>query len=442
MLKWIKLLCLFFVMDICPLFCYSQTIDVVDFRRSKHVWPFRKNYQTDKKYAWLDFQTSEEGFTFCANGNVPVEAQMGKGYLTLLLPHKTSFVVISHDKLGQYTWKVPKRPLKKKRHYKASLLTYDEGEAYQLEKQWVSFNISPSSAWLYVDSTRITTQTGIVELLLPLGKHHYRIESPFYDAVEDTFLLTDKGTLKIPIDMRPAYSYLTVTTPFSNAEIWIDDCFVGQGKATSQRLMEGMHELVVVLNKTICYKGQIRVNKSDKQNICIEKEDFRPFILSAIEGNALNPIISDSMEAKSISAPISIYVSHENEEILINRKVVASGKWTGNLPLGKYAIQSKKKTLESPVVWLHVNNSHPQELWLPTYHVNYGLLSVQCNVSEAEIWIDGEMKGKTPTILDSLPTNKQLELQLRKSGYKTLYKQIVLLKNNLLELNFILKKKR
>ena len=64
------------------------------------------------------------------------------------------------------------------------------------------------------------------------------------------------------------------------------------------------------------------------------------------------------------------------------------------------------------------------------------------NVPDAEIWINGEMVGKTPAVLDALPADKPLELELKKTGYKTFHKQIVLTKNNLLEVDFILNKKR
>ena len=409
---------------------------------SKRIWPLKKTYPTDKKHAWLDFRTSEEGFVFWANGNIPVEAQTNDGGLTLRLPHQTDFIVIYHDEFGQYSWKVPDKPLKKKKHYHASLITYEKEEAYQLKKQWVSFDVTPSNVWLYVDSTRVVTRTGTVDLFLPLGKHHYRIESPFYEAVEDTFLLTDKATVKIPLEMRPVYSYIIITTPLKNAEIWIDGCYVGKGKGTSQRLLAGEHELVLVLNNVIYYRNKVNVTQSEKKNIRIEKKDLNPILLSET-GRKIAGVVSNSYKpVENISAAVNIYTSDEDEEILINREVMSKGRWSGNLSVGRYAIQSKKGRMESPVTWLYVNGSHPQELWLPNHHIAYGLLSVHCNVPNAEIWINGRMKGKTPAVLDSLSADKPLKLELKKTGYKTLRKQIILTKNTLLEVDFILKRKQ
>lgn len=442
MQTWIKFLWLLVVASIDILPCYSQTIEVADFKKSKRIWPFRKTYPADKKYAWLDFQTSEEGFVFWANGNVPVEPQTNDGCLTLHLPHQTNFIVIRHYKFGQYTWKVPGKPLKKKKHYYASLITYEKEETYQLKKQWVSFDVSPSNAWLYVDSTRFVTRTGIVDLFLPLGKHHYRIESPFYEAVEDTFLLTDTAKVKIPVEMCPVYSYLTVTTPLKNAEIWVDGCCVGKGEGTSQRLMEGEHNLVIIQNDVIYYQNNVSVSQSEKRHIHIGKEDLNPISIFKTEGKLSGRISSNPKQTECISAPVTIYASEGNEEILINREVMGLGQWNGNLPIGKYAVQSRKEMLESPIVWLYVSDSHSQELWLSNHYISYGLLSVHCNVPDAEIWINGEMVGKTPAVLDALPADKPLELELKKTGYKTFHKQIVLTKNNLLEVDFILNKKR
>ena len=268
-----RLLCLWlFLLLTIPL--EAQQIAVTDFHKLRRLWPLPKGYPTDKKQAWLDLATTETDFTFLANGQTPVEAQPGEGLLTLLLPHKTRFVVIQHPQYGLYTWKVPGKPLRKKKHYQATLVTFDAEKAYELKKQWVVFHVSPGNALLWVDSTMTAIRTGTEQFFLPLGQHTYRIEAPFYRTVMDTFRLDDSGRTVIRAELQPAYAYLTVRTPHPQSPIYVDGTLIGWGKGESGRLEPGPHRLCVKLGPFRLYDRDIILHEAEKKELNLGRDDL------------------------------------------------------------------------------------------------------------------------------------------------------------------------
>lgn len=69
--------------------------------------------------------------------------------------------------------------LETEKHYQAVLQVCSADEEFRLKEQWVVFRISPRNAMVRVDSTLVSTRNGEASFYLPLGKHPYKVESPF-----------------------------------------------------------------------------------------------------------------------------------------------------------------------------------------------------------------------------------------------------------------------
>ena len=152
------------------------------------------------------------------------------------MPHKTRFLVIKHPDYGQTFWKVPGKPLKRKKRYQAYLRTSSPKKHFRPDKQWVVFNITPENAILHIDSLDVKVRNGRMQCYLPLGTHGYKVESPFHQAVEDSLELNDSVRTPVTVILQPFYSYLTVKTPSDDYTIYIDDQLIGNGEATSGHL--------------------------------------------------------------------------------------------------------------------------------------------------------------------------------------------------------------
>ena len=190
----------------------AQQMGIEDFSRLKRPFWKRSKVTVDKQKAIIDLYTQEKGFAFTANGKEAAEAEEGDGVITVKVPTKTHHLTIKHPQYGTLTWRVPVKYLKRKKHYRATLLATDSTKKYKLKEQWVQFEVSPKNAIVHMDTTIILLRDGLMAKYLPLGKHTYQVEAPFYEELTDSFELADSAKTMLSIALQPTYSYLTVST--------------------------------------------------------------------------------------------------------------------------------------------------------------------------------------------------------------------------------------
>lgn len=416
----------------------AQMIEVTDFKQL-HKSLFipliiKQNYTTDKHMATIDFFTPQQGFTFKAGGKTDVAPEEGDGFVTLLVPDKTSSILISHPTFGSLWWRVPGTTLRKKKHYTASILTTDPSTPLKVERQWVILYTDPANAIVTVDSTLHRTRSGYVKAYLPVGEHTFRVESPFYEEQTGSFNLTDSSRLDLSVKLQPAYSRLSVTLPFPALTAFVDGIQLPRG--ASQRLAEGPHRVTVRNGSEILYDKNIRLEKAEKRTLKITKDDLVPLrhrsrSLSAGIG------AQDYTEAASLTlvAPDSI------TEILIDREPAGIGEWSGSITAGSHALQTRREGVESPVTWIGLEEGEELTVELPTATVGLGNLNVSCNVIDAEVWIGKALIGHTPCVITNLPAHNPVRVRVVKRGYRDMEKTVTLTPNSLTDINFRLKKK-
>ena len=448
---WKRILPLLFIVH-CSLFtAFAQQMRVSDFVKQKKG-PLNMNHVvTNKQLAIIDLHTGEKGFVFLANGKMPVEAEEVDGGFTLKTPDKTAFLVIQHPDYGQLTWKVPeKKGLRKKKHYQATLLTYSPEKEYQLQKQWVIFDIQPQDAILTVDST-MTLVHGRTQLYLPLGEHTYLAESPFHQQEKGTFELTDEEKLTMKVALQPIYSYLTVNTPLEGCDILVDGLSIGRTQGTSGHLNEGTHHLIVMKDGLCYYDGDVNIGRSEKKRIELTAEDLRP--VSRVLPNTANqderlrdvdidhgqgpvPVLSPV-----IHAPVTIKALDENTGIWVNRELKGYGSWEGQLEAGFYLISTEKDGLESRSTTLWVVDSTPKNIELLAPMSNFGMMNVHCNEIGAQVYVNGQLAGVTPCVVKNLPADQIYMVKLVKAGFFLAEKEIRVIGNDLVDVSMKLKKR-
>ena len=427
----------------------AQEMRVDGFSKQKKG-PLNMNHVvTNKQQAILDLKTGEKGFSFLANGKTEVAAEENGGMLTLKTPDKTSFVVIKHADYGQLTWKVPlKKGLRKKKHYVATLLTFSPEKNYQLQEQWVIFDTQPYDVILTLDSTMTTVHGGRAQFFLPIGKHTWKAESPFYMQEEGSFELTDEERLNVAISLQPVYSYLTVKTPCLDCQIYVDGQYIGQTQATSGHLREGIHRLTLMREDHPYYEGDFSIGWKEKKTIELTMDDLR-----AINNKKRGPKIEDrkqetedrSLESIAISeaivAPVTIKALDDSTAIWVNRELKGYGHWEGSLEAGFYLISTEKDGLESRSTNLWITDSTPQNLELLAPMNNYGILNVHCNEIGAEVYINGRLAGLTPGVVKDLPADSPCMVTLVKNGYFKEEKSVQVPVNDMVDVNMKLRKR-
>ena len=403
--------------------CAAQKISIGQFKRVKFDLATRKFLPVDKKMATLDLKTDEKGFTFKADGKTPIAAQEGDGQITLLAPHKTAYLLVEHPDYGQLMWKVPGKGLRKKKHYRAIMQTDKPGKEYKLSKQWVVFQVIPENAILQVDSTVALVRNGLAQFHLPLGKHGYHVEAPFYEELSDTVL------------------------PVLEGHIYVDGQPIGKGEATSGRLQPGDHQVLVTQNETCYVDTVVNLGIGEKRVLTLQASDLwvRPLMARAVTPGVLKEAADDStamaanVPLDSLKAQVTITAPDEETQIWLNREPLAYGKWEGKLALGFYIVSTLKEGLESKPIFLYVDDTLPKVLDMSLPKASYGVLNIHSNVVGATIILNQVEVGITPCILENLPATVACRIVLKKEGYHDAKLTVMPVPNDMLDVELNMK---
>lgn len=422
----------------------AQTMEVKDFTRMKRPLWKRSKVVVDKQKALLDLTTTEKGFTFKANGTEEAEIAEGDGIITVKVPHKTRFLTIAHPTFGQLTWRVPVKYLKRKKHYRATLLTSDPTKAYKLSQQWVVMQVQPANVIVHMDSTVHLLRDGNLALQLPLGTHHYQVESPFYEEVTDSFCLSDTAKTVLNITLQPAYSYLKVVTPWTGADIYVDGQLLDPVTSTSSRLMAGTHYLSVRKGGLSYYESSIQIGRAEKRIMTLTQSDFDPRWMpkvTVIQPQATADTVQTAQAIQKPAASVTLKAATPDTEILIDRVLVGKGEWSGQLTKGYHQLNTRQDSVESATSDLWIDSELPLEQQLAVPQTSEALINIHSNVVGAQIFINNRLVGQTPYIVERLSANKVYEVRLEKKGYKTVSQKIQPKGNELTDMNIKMKKR-
>ena len=430
----------------------AQQMWVEDFVLLRRTLVNRSKIKVDKQGALLDLVTKEKGFTFVANGKQPAEAEEGDGVITVKLPRKTQYITIKHPDFGLMTWRVPVKHLKRKRHYRATLMTVNPDKPYKLQRQWVVFNISPENAILKIDSTVTLVRQRTTTCYLPLGNHNYQVESPFYESVKDSFLLTDTAKTVVDIRLQPVYSFLTVRTPWERGEIYIDGQAVAIKEGTSRRLAAGMHRLSVFMGESCYYDAFFNIGKAEKRVMTLTQKDFNPQPLKKTMATSVHGVQSDSAAvadttvilppevAAPVQATVTLKAADESTEIWVDRELKGMGQWSGQLAQGYHLATTRKNDIEGIPTGLWVVDNFPQTVNLAVPETSQAVLNIYSNVVGADIYINKVHVGVTPCIVKDLHSWHDYDIRLQKTGYKASHRTVHPRGNDLIDVYVKMKK--
>ena len=322
------------------------------------------------------------------------------------------------------------------------------GKEYKLSKQWVVFQVIPENAILQVDSTVALVRDGTAQFELPLGKHGYHAEAPFYEELSDSVEVVDSAKLVVPVVLQSVYSYLTVKLPIAEGLIFIDSEPIGKGEATSGHLQPGDHHLIVMQEETCFADTVINMGVGEKKVLALKTSDLRarPLMARAINPQPIEEVkdstVTDSLAAvpqDSLKAPVTITAPDEETQIWLNREPLAYGKWEGQLGIGFYSVSTVKEGLESKPIFLWVDDTLPKVVDLSLPKASYGVLNIHSNVVGATILINRVEVGVTPCILENLPATVACKILLKKKGYRDAAITVMPVPNDMLNVEINMK---
>ena len=207
--------------------------------------------------------------------------------------------------------------------------------------------------------------------------YNIKVSKDLYHTYEENFIITDGSVNTRDISLTPAFGKLTVKTNPAGAKVRID----GQSRGATPFELDEL--------------------PSGNYHITLTKDLFQTIDLDIVIEDGKNLDLNPKLEARS--GTLSITGKPDGAII------TANGKKIGNLPLKGYRIAegmveltASAKDYHSQTEFMNIQRDQSYE------HVfnldrHSGKLIVITEPPDADVYLDGEGKGKTPSILDGIP---------------------------------------
>ena len=260
--------------------------------------------------------------------------------------------------------------------------------------QYLVINTNPKSALVEIDGKSIQRKNGKVEVRLTKGVHNYRISADDYYTTVDTVVLDGSRTRTMEVALNPAFGFLKVehASELKGAEVYVNNRLRG----------------TLPLEKPIPVKsGQadVRIVKNlyHDYNTTLEVADNQTYTLKAdlVPNFAKVTITTDA-----------------TTEIWIDGQKRGTGKWSGELEIGKYTIDCQKMSHEPAHHLLSVVDTNPISVNYGALKPIYGSLDISCNVDGAKYYIDDIEIGTLPFVDNAVLVGTRT-VKIAAPGYKS-----------------------
>lgn len=221
------------------------------------------------------------------------------------------------------------------------------------------------------------------------GKHIFKAELDMYHSEIQEFDFKDGDEKDVVFKMRPNFGKLVIKSEPSGADIWVNGKQAGKTPYTIEKARSGKYVVKLTMDLWSDYEDQIEVFD--------EKTTDKTFVMNKNFG--------------------TLIIKAEGSDIYINGKKEGSGSFQGNMKPGKYTVAAKKDRHRDHEKEIFVHIGREQELTLEPDPImgSVNIFSEPVETKGAEILINGENKGVTPSVIPLLIGDYELKLKL--SGY-------------------------
>lgn len=417
--------CFIFLLFVFSVFQLSgQEISVNSFRVLENDMDAKIHYPkidvNGNVAAIIKVVTTETGFTFDTGSLAIVGTEQKAGEIWVYVQQKVRKITLRHPFLGVL------------RDYDFGGMSIKSGTVYEMKittskirtiveedaggQYWV-LKVEPSNAPVEVvidDNMTEILQSGVLQKLMPYGKHTYVIKSPFYEKMVGEFVM---GREKIEnlVSLIPNCTYLDIKSlPDSGVDVFINGEKIGKTPIVIERSPESLIELQAISPMYLAYKESIKtLGKGDTLHHTIN----------------LTPNYAD----------ISI-MADEDAVIYINDEKKSMGTWNGRLTEGLYKIEGIKDGYRKALKTINVKKGEDRMVNLGKMEPIYGSLNISVgNMLDVQIYIDGVNVGVAPNVLSKVLIGYR-EVRLVKKGYKPFVTNVLIQEGRNLAINATMEK--
>ena len=278
--------------------------------------------------------------------------------------------------------------------------------------QYVVFKVVPSKAVVVIDGKSYTpNDSGMVMQPLPNGSYNYEVHADEYHSEQGTFVVNG-AKVNMSIELSPAHGWLTIPTDSTSqdADIYIDNKYIGKAPITKSKVASGTHTLKVV--KPMYHTLETTIEISDNQEFT-----YTPALLGDYATVTVN--------------------AGANCDIYVNDELKGASPWSGKLASGTYIIEARKEGYRSSIITQEITaSSMMQNFRLEAPTPILGTINIMSNPAFAEVYIDDKLVGETPLMYDLAASTHEVVVQMK--GYRKFIQNVTIAENEILDLNITL----
>lgn len=396
-----RLIAIFSIIALAAVAAVAQTMSVAGFEERPMDMDARVTHPvTDpngQTCALIKVETTQTGFGFDTGVIQVVKTEQKIGEVWVYVQPRVKKITIMHqDYEPVRDYYFPTGALKEATVYLLKLRTAGapvQAASTQQHSGFLIINSEPQGAevWLNNESTGEVTP---FRRKLAIGDEvPYRLSLPLYHD-EAGMVTVDQPRKELQFALRPAFGSVTVTSTPSGALVFLDEKQVGQTPLTLDRIASGSHSLRLQAPQYAVERRNVSVADGQTANVAVTlAARFAEITVQAPQG-AVETVDGDRKGSGTLS--------WRQSEGLCDIVVSMAGHRDARRQLEVVAGRAQTVQLT------------PQPI--------YGSASVDSDLMDAEIWIDGKQYGVTPNVVERLLVGSHT-LVLKKSGYADLQQQ-------------------
>lgn len=293
-----------------------------------------------------------------------------------------------------------------------------------VKKQVLQFKVSPANEKAVVKVKKAGEKgefelwgevdaAGTIDKMLDFGSYDYIVTALNYESSTGRVTLSNSRTTCVEqIVLRPNFGFLEIdgNNGATGAQIYVDDVKIG----------------------TVPYSEPDRRWKCGSHKITIKNGDlYKPYNSTFIIKQGDITKISPKLESDFAQTTIKV---DGDAEIILDGKSKGNGSWTGPLKAGQYTVVCRKDNHRESSRMLIVKPDVAETFSIPAPSPITGNVYVRSTPSGAEITIDGEKKGATPSLLQGIIIGSHV-VKLTLANHKTEQFEIVVKEDRTEDLN-------
>ena len=396
-----RLIAIFSIIALAAVAAVAQTMSVAGFEERPMDMDARVTHPvTDpngQTCALIKVETTQTGFGFDTGVIQVVKTEQKIGEVWVYVQPRVKKITIMHqDYEPVRDYYFPTGALKEATVYLLKLRTAGapvQAASTQQHSGFLIINSEPQGAevWLNNESTGEVTP---FRRKLAIGDEvPYRLSLPLYHD-EAGMVTVDQPRKELQFALRPAFGSVTVTSTPSGALVFLDEKQVGQTPLTLDRIASGSHSLRFQAPQYAVKRRNVSIADGQTANVAVTlAARFAEITVQAPQG-AVVTVDGDRKGSGTLS--------WRQSEGLCDIVVSMAGHRDARRQLEVVAGRAQTVQLT------------PQPI--------YGSASVDSDLMDAEIWIDGKQYGVTPNVVERLLVGSHT-LVLKKSGYADLQQQ-------------------